>query len=480
MLSLRRRLQLYLAALHALLLAAVLLHYRSQPLLFIGLEALLLASWLLGLRLIRQALEPLDYTQRFQGLLQDQDYAARLRTQPGGREEKGELGELVGLFNSMLDALYQERLRLGEQRGFLDRLLEATPSAVVVFDFDGHISLINPSAGALLGLDAPLGKPLRAWLDGGADATSAAATGSAAVAATSAARARARSLLEQLDALPLGASRLLSDADGRRYRGQRGHFHDRGFARQFLLIDELTAELADSEHATYDKMIRVLGHEVNNTVAATGSVLESLLYYRSQLAERDADDFSTAIVAVKRRNVRLGEFIERFTRVVKMPAPELRPAAIGAILDDIVSLYREPCRSRGIELAWIRRDQVPALPMDSQLMEQALLNLVKNAMEAVAAAMQEHGLPDGHVHLSLAAEDGRGGAGARLSIIDSGDRLGGVPASQLFTPFFTTKKGGQGIGLLFAREVLNRHGYAHKLAATGQGETSFDIWLTPS
>jgi two-component system nitrogen regulation sensor histidine kinase NtrY len=69
----------------------------------------------------------------------------------------------------------------------------------------------------------------------------------------------------------------------------------------------------------------VLAHEVNNTVAATGSVLDSLLYYRSQLAERDAGDFVTAIVAVKRRNISLGEFIDRFTRVVKMPAPELRP-----------------------------------------------------------------------------------------------------------------------------------------------------------
>jgi two-component system, NtrC family, nitrogen regulation sensor histidine kinase NtrY len=471
MLGLRRRLQLYLAALHALLLAAVLLHYRTQPLLFVGLEAALLASWVLGLRLIRQALEPLDYTQRFQGLLQDQDYAARLRTRGkrSGPDDNSELGQLVGQYNGMLDALCQERLRVGEQQGFLDRLLEATPSAVVVFDFDGRISLLNASAGALLGLDAPLGKPLRAWLDGTAH------TAAPASPAGAQARARSLSLLEQLDALPLGESRLLSDPDGRRYRGQRGHFYDRGFARHFLLIEELTAELADSEHATYDKMIRVLGHEVNNTVAATGSVLESLLYYRSQLAERDADDFSTAIVAVRRRNVRLGEFIERFTRVVKMPAPELRPAAIGAILDDIVGLYREPCRSRGITLAWTRRDDVPALPMDSQLMEQALLNLVKNAMEAVEAAMQERGEASGHVHLSLTA-----GQGVLLRIVDSGDRLGGVPASQLFTPFFTTKKGGQGIGLLFAREVLNRHGYAHKLAATGHGETSFDIWLAPA
>ena len=64
-----------------------------------------------------------------------------------------------------------------------------------------------------------------------------------------------------------------------------------------------------------------------------------------------------------------------------------------------------------------------------------------------------------------------------LSVLDSGDRLGEVPAGQMFTPFFTTKKGGQGIGLLFVREVLNRHGLAYRLAPTGQGETRFDVWF---
>ncbi len=216
----------------------------------------------------------------------------------------------------------------------------------------------------------------------------------------------------------------------------------------------------------------MLAHEVNNTVAATGSVLDSLLYYRSQLAERDGEDFSTAIVAVKRRNVSLGEFIERFTRVVKMPAPELRPNAVRELMDDILYLYREPCRSRGIRIAWQRCDEVPAIELDRHLMEQALLNVVKNAMEAVEA--RDAGM-DGEkvIEFVLASEAG----GVRLSVIDSGDLLGDVPARQLFTPFFTTKKGGQGIGLLFVREVLNRHGFAYRLAATGQGTTRFDIWL---
>ncbi|GJI98833.1 sensor histidine kinase [Duganella caerulea] len=444
--SLRHQLYGYLTVAHLLFLGLTITLFKQAPLLMLGLEAAVLLSFALGVRLIRRALEPLSYTRHFHDLLQDQHYAARLQ-QSGDPQ----LNELVQLFNTMLGALYQERLQLGEQQGFLDRLLEATPSAVIVFDFDGRISLLNASAQALLKRDDAKGQPLSACLpaDGG----------------------DYPGLLAQLDALPLGESQLLTDTDGRRYRGQRGRFYDRGFARHFLLVEELTAELESSEKAAYDKLIRVLAHEVNNTVAATGSVLDSLLYYRSQLAERDGEDFSTAIVAVKRRNVSLGEFIERFTRVVKMPAPELRPNAVRDVMDDILYLYREPCRSRGIHIGWQRCDDVPAIALDRHLMEQALLNVVKNAMEAVEAGAAE----DKRIDLVLAAEDG----GVRLSVIDSGDLLGDVPARQLFTPFFTTKKGGQGIGLLFVREVLNRHGFSYRLAATGQGTTRFDIWLQP-
>ena len=420
----------YLAALHALLFVLVFYLFRDRPWVFLGLEVLLVGSFLLGVRLLRRALEPLGYTQRLRELLQDQDYAARLRDSGNGSDE---LSQLIGQFNALLGSLHAERLRIGEQQGFLDRLLEATPSAVIVFDFDGHISLLNPSAAAL--------------------------------------RHREH-LLQQMASLPDGASTMLSDPDGRRYRGQRGQFHDRGFARRFLLLEELTEELQSSERATYEKLVRVLGHEVNNTVAATGSVLESLLFYRRQLAEADGEDFATAINAVKRRNASLGEFIERFAHVAKLPAPELRPCAVQDVVEDIIYLYREPCRSRGISIGWRHRVEAGPLPLDRHLIEQALQNLVKNAMEAADATQQERG-GKASIELELVRE----ADSMRLSVIDSGARLAGVPTSQLFTPFFTTKKGGQGIGLLLVREVLLRHGLAHRLAPNAAGETSFDIWF---
>jgi two-component system nitrogen regulation sensor histidine kinase NtrY len=443
--SLRQRLGAYIVAVHLAPFACAALLLPRHPMLFVGAELLLLASLVAGLRLLRRALEPLDYTRRFHDLLQDQNYANRLAP-----PRSGELGELVAMFNTMLSALHRERLAAGEQQGLLDRLLEATPSAVLVFDFDSAISLVNASAAHLLGLEQARGKPLAAGAPH--------------------ANQRQRDLIAQLDALAPGESRLLTDLDARRYRAQRGQFYDRGFARHFLLVEELTEELENSERATYAKLVRVLAHEVNNTVAATCSVLDSLLFYRDQLRAPDAADFSTAVVAVSRRNASLGDFIDRFTRVVKMPEPELRPASLRAIVDDILWINREACASRGIDLRWQRCDDVGVTLMDGQLMEQALLNIVKNAIEAVAAR-QALGVPGGHVHLALAAEGGE----AVLTVTDSADLLGEVAPRQLFTPFFTTKPGGQGIGLMFVREVLTRHGFAYALGSTGKGETRFEV-----
>lgn len=457
--KLKQHMLVYLLVLHLIFFVLTLMLYHEQPLVVIGIEVLLIASMSVAVVLVRRALQPLEYARRFHDLLQDKNYAARLQRTPDD-----EVAGIVGLFNSMLDALYQERLKLGEQRGFLDRLLEATPSAVIAFDFDGRISLLNASASALLGVVAPEGKLLTDWAERRADFDQ--------TLDASACR-RNLDMLSQLHALPLGESKLIADFEGRRYRARRSHFFDRGFARHFLLIEELTRELESSERATYEKLVRVLAHEVNNTVAATGSVLDSLLYYQPQLADGDRTDFGTAIEAVKRRNTSLGEFIERFSRVVKMPAPELRATDLREVMEDILTLYREQCRIRGVLIEWTRCDDVPPVNLDRNLMEQALLNIVKNAMEAAEASHKEHPARASHVHLELARDDGR----IRLSVIDSGDRLGEVPAGQMFTPFFTTKKGGQGIGLLFVREVLNRHGFACRLAADGNGETRFDIWI---
>ena len=241
--NLRRRLTAYLICLHLVFFALTLWLYREQPIVIVVVEVFLLVSLIGGVVLINRALQPLDYVRRFQELLLDKNYAARLQQAPND-----ELAGIVNLFNGMLDSLYQERLKLGEQRGFLDRLLEATPSAVVAFDFDGRISLINASALSLLGVANPEGKAMADWVHG---------QGEFVDGLDAAGRKRSLDMLSQLDALSLGDSKMLVDSDGRRYRCQRSHFFDRGFARHFLLIEELTEELESSEKATYEKLLKL-------------------------------------------------------------------------------------------------------------------------------------------------------------------------------------------------------------------------------
>ncbi len=452
--SLKRRLLAYLFIVHGIFLGLAFSFYLSQPLLIVFLELGLACSLALGIHLVNKVLQPLDFAQQFHDLLQDENYASRIKP-----DSNKEINELVMLFNRMLEALYKERLELGEQRGFLDRLLEATPTAVIVFDFDDKISLMNASAQGLLGSRDLAGwSLLQLMLDSDISSNSG-----------------LLQQLQQLQNLLPGESTVYGDTEGRRYRCQRNQFTDRGFKRDFLLIDEITAELASSEKATYEKLIRVLAHEVNNTVAATGSVLESLLFYSGQLQVEDAHDFITAITAVRKRNGNLGEFIERFTRVVKMPEPELKPHDLAAMLDGIVYLYRQQCSELGISFNWVAREELPLQMLDGHLMEQALLNIVKNAIEAVESSIRQGRHESGYVNLELRRDPNT--QSILLSIRDSANLLSDVPHGQLFTPFFTTKKGGQGIGLMFVREVLNRHGYSHKLMANGQGETSFDIFI---
>jgi nitrogen fixation/metabolism regulation signal transduction histidine kinase len=391
----------------------------------------------------------MEMARQFQDLLNDRLYTSRIRD-----ENISELNESAQLFNRLLDSLYQERIALGEQRGLLEGLLEATPSAVIVFDFDGGLSLYNVSAQQLFGLNSNnLGLALSSL-------------------ALSETRFSPSTLLS-IEQITAGQSGLVTDLDGRSFRCQRSQFVDRGFSRDFLLIDELTAELARSEKNTYEKLIRVVAHEVNNTVAVTGSVLESLLFYTDQLNVQDQVDFSTAIAAVQRRNTHLGQFIERFTQVVKMPDLVRRTCLIPDLVNSVMYLYQAQCQELGISLIWRECENLPEQEVDPHLFEQALMNIFKNAVEAISLAPNKQQTTMAYIHLRWFADVETGKA--HLSIIDSAGGIAHLPQAQLFTPFYTTKKGGQGIGLVLVREVLNRHGLQHNLICNAQAETEFII-----
>ena len=170
-----------------------------------------------------------------------------------------DVDELIALYNRMVDRLRDERVRLAEQHQFLAQVIAASPSGIVVLGFDDEITSLNPAAARLLDRPAADGDrpPPRRARD--------------------AARGRARR------AAPTASRASSASTAPSRVRIQRGGFIDRGFPRAFFVIEELTGELRQAERAAYEKLIRVMSHEVNNTVASSTSLLQSSLTYAREL-----------------------------------------------------------------------------------------------------------------------------------------------------------------------------------------------------
>jgi signal transduction histidine kinase len=431
--SLRARFILYLVAVHVLagvLAVYVLAAHRTW---ILAAEAVFAASLIVGITLVARLFRSLRFIGDSAQLLADSDFTARF-VEVG----QPEVDRLIHVYNQMIDHLRLERQRVQEQRYFLSHVIDVTPSGMLVLDFDGRIELCNPAA---LRLSERSEGELRGRRPGETGAP----------------------LVDALARLAPGEARVLAASGGRRVRAVAGTFTDRGFTRTFYLLEELTEELRQSEKAAYEKLIRMMSHEVNNSVGASGSLLESSLSYASQLAPGDRADFSRALRIAIDRMAQLNVFMRSFADVVRLPAPVRQLVDVAEMLGRIEGLVREELARRRI--AWRSETHAPAplLSFDPVQMEQAVLNIVKNAIEAV-----DH---DGTITVRLQPD----GAALMLTVEDSGPGIPSDVRDQLFTPFFTTKPHGQGIGLTIIREILVNHGFDFSLDAAPGGPTRFTI-----
>src|SRR5262249_2101201 len=184
--------------------------------------------------------------------------------------------------------------------------------------------------------------------------------------------------LRELAAAPPGASTVVAVLGSRRIKLQRSEFFDRGFPRAFFVFEELTEELRRSERAAYEKLIRMMSHEVNNSVAAVGSLLESCLVYRAQIRALDRADYEQALRVAIGRTAQLGEFMRSLAEVVKIPSPRLSPIDVNALAADAVTLVRPDATSLGIEIHLAIDPALAPIAMDRSQIEQVLVNILRN------------------------------------------------------------------------------------------------------
>jgi len=410
-LRLRTKILVYIITLHAVLAGAAVVILLEQPMLLFVMELLFVLSVSISIRLVRALFVPIDLIQTGAELIAERDFTSRLV--PVGQPE---MDTLIDVYNRMIDRLREERLAAEEQFQLLQKIVDASPSGIILCDFDGKIESMNPTARRLFGSALPLP-----------------------------------------DIAP-GESKLITHVGARRLRVSRAEFRDRGFAKSFYVVEEMTEELRLSEKAAYEKLIRMMSHEVNNSVGAVRSLLESSLRYAPQVGDADRDDFTSALTIASARIDALNRFMSAFADVVRIPPPRRAPARVADLVERVAALLKPELEQRGIRVELALADR-RAFDIDASQIEQVVLNIFRNAIDAVGR--------DGSIRASL--RDGE------LAIADSGPGIAEAIRDELFTPFFTTKRDGRGLGLTIVHDILANHGLAFALGNRPEGGAEFTI-----
>lgn len=390
-----------------------------------GVIAFLLIFWLI---FNRKIVKPLELIGNGMDLLREQDFSSRL-TQVG----QFEADRVVNIFNRMMDQLKNERLRLREQNHFLDLLIQASPMGVVIVDFDGRITQVNPMAVKMFGLPAE-------QLHGCKLAEVQAA------------------LAKELARMKRDETAVVRLNDSNIYKCTCTTFTDSGFPHPFYLMERMTDELMRAEKKAYEKVIRMIAHEVNNTTAGITSALDSAWQVLSE--EQGMDDLCGMMRVCMERCYSMSRFITRFADVVKIPEPVLAPVDLNVLATSCARFMESVCKERNIGLRLECDPEAGLVKADVSLMEQVLVNILKNAVESIGS--------DGEIIVRTAAK-------AFIEIVDNGPGISKEVESKLFSPFFSTKPNGQGIGLVFIREVLSRHRCSFSLSTYEDGLTRFRI-----
>ena len=413
---------LYIVAIHVAMTGLLFLVLQQNKLLFIVSEIGLLLSTYAAISIYRRFQQPSEFIASGIEAIRDKDFT--IKFVPTGNQE---VDELITVYNLMIDQLRQERTRQVEQQFFLEKLIEAAPIAILIFDFDGNVASVNPRASQLLSVrpNDVVGKQLAEL---------------------------GFSLLAQIADLADGESRIMKPNGLETYKVLRSNFMDRGFRRSFLIIEELTPEILASEKKAYSKVIRMMAHEVNNSIGAVNSILDVTHTYVT-----DPDVQHAVRVAIE-RNDRLNRFMRRFADVVRLPQPQKRAIDIGEITRSVVRLMQPQAELRGVTLQFSAKEANIQV-VDVEQMEQVLVNIVKNALEACKTGQ--------HIEVISTAR--------QLVIRDNGELIPADIEANLFNPFYSTKPEGQGIGLTLTREILLNHQFSFSLKTNTEGWTEFLI-----
>jgi nitrogen fixation/metabolism regulation signal transduction histidine kinase len=399
----------------------------APALLLIG--CLLLYLALIPAALIESMTRPLQTLSNVVASLREGDYSFRAR----GAGPQDALSELSFEINALADLLQKQRVRSLEATALLARILEVMSAPLFAFDRNDRLQLVNHAGAELLGL--PYARCF----------------GSS-----------ARELgLQELLAAPDQSIHTFG-VKSTRWLLRRAVFRQDGAPHTLLLLADVSLPLQDEEQRSWKRLIRVLGHELSNSLAPIKSIAGSLLARANQLGGDEATvrDFRRGLGVIESRADALHRFVQSYRKLAQLPPPQLRPIALAALLERVVLLeQRLP--------AQLDPGPPTVLNADPDQLEQMLINLLANAVDASLGNNSQS------VRISWQSAD----SDVLIVIEDRG--LGIANADNLFVPFYTTKPAGSGVGLVLAQQIARAHGGEVQLANRDGGQGARAIVRLP-
>ena len=404
--------------------------YNLSSALFFLVEGLILITILYLFLFYRRIIKPLDIIGNGMELLKEQDFSSRL-----SRVGQKEADRIVDIFNKMMEQLKNERLHLREQNHFLDLLINASPMGVIMLNLDGEIISLNLSARMMFGQPSSVDFAGKSFAE--IDSP----------------------LAVELARIPLYESQTVRLNDANIYKCTHSSFVDRGFHHSFYLVEILTQEVFKAEKKAYEKVIRMIAHEVNNTTAGITSTLDTLESTFSEM--ENTEDICDVLRVSIERCYSMSHFITNFADVVRIPEPQLRNHELNTVVTSCKRFMETICQNRNIRIIMELDEISPVVKLDSSLFEQVLVNIIKNAAESIGH--------DGQIYIRTSRNP------VCLEITDTGKGIDKETEKKLFSPFFSTKPNGQGIGLIFIREVLQKQNCSFSLRTYTDGLPRFRI-----